>query len=417
MKRRKFLSLAAQGAVGAAAAGLVVACEQATNTPAAQSAPTPAAQPTTAPAAAATATRPAATTAPAATAPTPTSQPSAPTTQTLPTVDWQMATSWPVSLDTIFGGAKYFADRVAALTDGKFKITPRAAGELAPGTQVLDAVQQGAVPLGHTASYYYIGKSPITAFGTALPFGFTAQQQNAWLYEGGGLKLLQEMYEKKFGVIQFPAGNTGAQMGGWFRKELNNVNDLKGLKMRIPGLGGQTMTKLGVTVQVLAGGEIFQALQTGAVDAAEWVGPYDDEILGFHKVAQNYYYPGWWEPGPALEVEVNLAKWRELPKPYQEAIKTAAAESNIQMLARYDTRNNESLKKLLAGGVKLRPYPKDIMEAAEKAAFEIFDDTASKDADFKTVFTQWKAFREAVYTWNNVNEFSFAGYVYSKLKS
>jgi TRAP-type mannitol/chloroaromatic compound transport system substrate-binding protein len=335
--------------------------------------------------------------------------------QAQPSLQWDMATSWPISLDTIFGGAQVFADRVGAMTSGKFAIRPRAAGELAPGLQVLDVVSQGAVPIGHTASYYYVGKTPITAFDTALPFGLNAQQQNAWLYEGGGLSKLQELYAKNFNIIQFPAGNTGVQMGGWFRKEIQTVADLQGLKMRIPGLGGQVMTKLGVTVQAIAGGEIFQALQTGAVDAAEWVGPYDDEKLGFNKVAQFYYYPGWWEPGPSLEVEINLNKWNELPKEYQEIVKTAAFEANLTMLARYDAKNHEALKRLVDAGVKLTPYSPEIMEAAEKASFQLYDEFAAKDADFKALFEPWKEFRTGVYEWHKINETGFTSYVFSKL--
>lgn len=334
----------------------------------------------------------------------------------LPTLNWQMATSWPVALDTIIGGAKTFADRLAALTGGKFKITPRPAGELAPPLEVLNVVSQGAVPCGHTASYLYVGKSAATAFGTALPFGLNAQQQNAWLYEGNGLQKLQELYARKFGVIQFPAGNTGTQMGGWFRKEISKVSDLQGLKMRIPGLGGQVMGKLGVTVQTLAGGEIFQALQTGAIDAAEWVGPYDDEKLGLQKIAKYYYYPGWWEPGATLEVQINLKEWKKLPSQYQEAIKTAAFEANTIMLARYDARNNEALQRLVQGGVQLRSYSDEILAAAEKASFELFDELAAKDADFKSIFADWKQFRDRVYAWNNINEGSFSRYSYSKIK-
>jgi TRAP-type mannitol/chloroaromatic compound transport system substrate-binding protein len=325
-----------------------------------------------------------------------------------------MATSWPAALDTIFGGAQVFAERVDVLTGGKFKIRPRAAGELAPGTQVLDVVSQGAVPIGHTASYYYIGKTPVTAFGTALPFGLNAQQQNAWLLEGGGLKQLQGIYASKFNVIQFPAGNTGAQMGGWFRKEINTVADMQGLKMRIAGLGSQVMSKLGLTAQVIAGGEIFQALQTGTIDAAEWVSAYDDEKLGLNKVAQFYYYPGWWEPGPTLEVEVNLGKWNELPASYQEIIKVAAFEANTIMPARYDIKNGAALKSLVAGGTQLRPYSPEIMAAAEQASFQLFDELAAKDADFKAVYEPWKEFRTGVYEWNKINEGSFANYVYSK---
>ena len=332
----------------------------------------------------------------------------------LPELTWEMPTSWPTALDTIFGGATSFADAVSAMTGGKFKINPRAAGEVAPGLEVLNVVQEGAFPIGHTASYYYVGKSPVTAFGTALPFGLNAQQQNAWLYDGGGLKLMQDAYAKLFNVIQFPAGNTGVQMGGWFRKEINTVADLQGLKMRIPGLGGQVMTRLGVNVQTLPGGEIFQALQTGAIDAAEWVGPYDDEKLGLHKAADFYYYPGWWEPGPTLEVQINLDEWNKLPAVYQEILKSASYVANLTMLARYDSRNNVALQSLLGQGVQLRPYSQEILEAAEKASFELYDELAAKDADFKTVYEEWKKFREGIYAWNNINEGGFSRYINSK---
>ena len=396
MKRRDFLRGAAVGVIGGLGMTLA-ACSNA-----------PAAAPTSAPAAGAPTDAPAAaTSAPQAQAPAQGSS--------MPAVEWEMATSWPQSLDTIYGGAVVTAERVAAMTNGMFQITPRVAGELAPATQVLDVVSQGAVAAGHTASYYYIGKSPVTAFGTAIPFGFTAQQQNAWLYEAGGLGQMQEIYARLFNVIQFPAGNTGTQMGGWFRKEINSVADLNGLKMRIPGLGGQVMTKLGVTVQVLGAGEIFQALQTGAVDAAEFVGPYDDEKLGFNQVAEFYYYPGWWEPGPSLEVEVNLDEWNKLPKEYQEILKTACHEANTIMLARYDARNNEALGRLIAGGTKLRAYSDEILGAAEKAAFELYDEFAAKDADFKAVYEPWKAFRERIYRWMKLNQTAFESYLYSKI--
>ena len=396
MKRRDFLRGAAVGVIGGLGMTLA-ACSNA-----------PAAAPTSAPAAGAPTDAPAAaTSAPQAQAPAQGSS--------MPAVEWEMATSWPQSLDTIYGGAVVTAERVAAMTNGMFQITPRVAGELAPATQVLDVVSQGAVAAGHTASYYYIGKSPVTAFGTAIPFGFTAQQQNAWLYEAGGLGQMQEIYARLFNVIQFPAGNTGTQMGGWFRKEINSVADLNGLKMRIPGLGGQVMTKLGVTVQVLGAGEIFQALQTGAVDAAEFVGPYDDEKLGFNQVAEFYYYPGWWEPGPSLEVEVNLDEWNKLPKEYQEILKTACHEANTIMLARYDARNNEALGRLIAGGTKLRAYSDEILGASEKAAFELYDEFAAKDADFKAVYEPWRAFRDRIYRWMKLNQTAFESYLYAKI--
>ncbi|MBV7330055.1 TRAP transporter substrate-binding protein DctP [Chloroflexi bacterium TSY] len=331
--------------------------------------------------------------------------------QSLPEINWQMATSWPVALDTIFGGAQVLAERVTAMTGGKFTIQARAAGELAPGLEVLNVVQEGAVPIGHTASYYYIGKSPITAFGTALPFGLSARQQNAWLYEGGGSQLLQEAYAERFGVIQFPAGNTGVQMGGWFNKEINSTADMEGLKMRIPGLGGQVMDRLGVTVQVLPGGEIFQALQTGAIDAAEWVGPYDDEKLGFHKAASFYYFPGWWEPGPSLEIQINLDEWNALPEEYQEVLKTAAFEANMTMMARYDAKNPGALQTLLSDGdITLLPFPDDVMEAAEEAAFELFDEFATNDTDFGSILAEWSAFREGIQTWHGLAETAYLNF-------
>lgn len=344
-----------------------------------------------------------------------TPQPEQAMAQDLPELNWDMPTSWPVALDAIFGGAQTFANTVSTLTGGKFTITPRPAGEVAPGTEVLNVVQEGAFPIGHTASYYYIGKSPVTAFGATVPFGLTAQQQNAWLYDGGGLQLLQDAYKKLFNVIQFPAGNTGVQMGGWFRKEINTVADLQGLKMRIPGLGGQVMAKLGVTVQTLPGGEIFQALQTGAIDAAEWVGPYDDEKLGLHKAAQFYYYPGWWEPGPSLEVEINLDEWNKLPAFYQECVKVASYVANMSMLATYDARNNDALARLVEGGVQLRAYSEEIMNAAEEVSFALYDELAANDADFAAVYTEWKKFRDRIYAWHNINEVSFARHYSAKL--
>ncbi len=331
--------------------------------------------------------------------------------QSLPDIHWDMATSWPVGLDTIFGGAQTLAKRVTAMTAGKFTIEARAAGELAPGLEVLNVVEQGAVPIGHTASYYYVGKSPVTAFGTALPFGLTSRQQNAWLYEGGGLDLLQDFYGSKFNVIQFPAGNTGVQMGGWFNKEIKSLADMEGLKMRIPGLGAKVMDKLGVTVQVLPGGEIFQALQTGAIDAAEWVGPYDDEKLGFHKVTSFYYYPGWWEPGPSLEVQINLDEWNKLPEVYQEILKTAAYEANMTMMARYDAKNPAALQKLLGeSDVTMAPFPDDVMKASEEAAFELFDEFAAADADFGSILKQWAAFREGIQNWHGFAENAYLSY-------
>lgn len=342
---------------------------------------------------------------------TPTSAQNDAASSDLPRVEWRMATSWPQALDTIYGGAQSVSDRVSALTGGKFTIEPYAAGEIVPGLEVLDAVQAGTVECGHTASYYYVGKNPALAFGTTVPFGLNAQQQNAWLYHGGGLEAMHKLYAD-FGVISFPAGNTGAQMGGWFKNEVKGVSDLQGLKMRIPGLGGKVMAALGVNVQVLPGGEIFLALDRNAIDAAEFVGPYDDEKLGLADAAKYYYYPGWWEPGATLELQVNQQTWDQLPTEYQEILKTAAYEANLDMLAKYDARNGDALQRLVDKGVQLTPYSDEIMQAAEKASFELYEQDASNDAAFKEVYDNWKAFRENVNAWNGINELSFSRFIH-----
>ena len=330
----------------------------------------------------------------------------------LPEISMEIATSWPPSLDTIFGGAQIFAERVSAMTGGKFNLTARAAGELVPGLEILQSVEQNSVSIGHTASYYYTGKSPATAFGTALPFGMTARQQNAWLYEGGGLQLMQDFYADKFGVIQFPAGNTGAQMGGWYNKEINTPADLEGLVMRIPGLGGEVMGMLGATVQVLPGGEIYQALQTGAIDATEWVGPYDDLTMGFHEVSKYYYYPGWWEPGPTLEIQFNLGEWDKLPEVYKEVVKTASVEANMSMLARYDAKNIDALATIRnESEVELRPFSSEVLQAAQEAAFSLYDQKSQDDSDFATIFKQWNAFREGLQEWHGFNEATYLNFI------
>ncbi|MGB7084346.1 MAG: TRAP transporter substrate-binding protein [Phormidesmis sp.] len=325
----------------------------------------------------------------------------------LPNVRWRMATSWPQSLDTIYGGAQTISDRISALTDGRFTIEPYAAGEIVPGLQVLDAVQEGTVECGHSAAYYYVGKNPALAFGTTVPFGLNAQQQNAWFYHGGGLDTMHKLYAD-FGVISFPAGNTGVQMGGWFKNNIQSVSDLQGLKMRIPGLGGEVMAALGVNVQVLPGGEIFLALDRGAIDAAEFVGPYDDEKLGLNEAATYYYYPGWWEPGATLDATVNLDAWNSLPAEYQEIFKTATYEANINMLAKYDALNGAALKSLVDKGTELIPYSDEILTAASDAATTLFEDNASKDGTFKEIYESWKSFREVVTGWNRINELSFS---------
>ncbi|HLM37988.1 MAG TPA: TRAP transporter substrate-binding protein [Microvirga sp.] len=330
--------------------------------------------------------------------------------QSMPELKWRMQSGFPKSLDTIYGGAEVIAKYVSEATDGKFQIQPFAAGEIVGTAQVADAVGNGTIEMGHTCSYYYFGKDPTFAIGTALPFGLNARQMNAWLYHGTGNDLLNEFYAKH-NLYGMPAGNTGVQMGGWFRKEIKTVQDMQGLKMRIAGLAGQVMTKLGVVPQQIPGGDIYPALERGTIDAAEWVGPYDDEKLGFAKVAPFYYYPGFWEGGPSIHLFINQAKWKELPKAYQAILTTASGYANSDMLAKYDARNPAALRRLLGAGTQLRPFAPEIMEAAFKAANEVYDDVSSKNADFKKIYDSVRAFRNEEYLWFQVAEYAFDNFM------
>lgn len=326
-----------------------------------------------------------------------------------PLIKWRMASSFPKSLDTIWNVAPQLAQRVEELTDGKFQIRPFAAGEIVPGLGVLDAVQAGTVECGHTASYYYVGKDASFAFDTTLPFGLTARQQNAWLYFGGGLEMMRELF-KTYNIINFPGGNTGTQMGGWFRKEVKSLADLKGLKMRIPGFGGKIMAELGAVPQTIAGNDIYPALEKGAIDAAEWVGPHDDEKLGFYKVAKFYYYPGFWEPGPTLSFYVNLDQWNKLPKEYKSAFEVAAAEANLLMAAKYDAQNPAALNRLIKSGAQLRIYPKDMLDAANTVAEKLYAEEAAKNPRFKKIFDSWSRFRNDQRNWFKVAENTMASF-------
>ena len=323
-----------------------------------------------------------------------------------PEVKWRLASSFPKSLDAIFGAAEIVAKRVAAATGGKFQIQVFAGGEIVPGFGVLDAVKDGTVQLGHSASYYFVGKDPTFAFDTAIPFGLNSRQQTAWMYEGGGLALLREFF-KDYNIYNIPCGNTGAQMGGWFRKEIKTVADLKGLKFRIGGFAGQVLSKLGVVPQQIPGGDIYPALEKGTIDAAEWIGPYDDEKLGFNKVAKNYYYPGWWEGGPQLSIYVNMGEWAKLPKEYQSILESACWEAHIYMQARYDAKNPAALKRLVAGGTKLMPFSNDVMAACYKAAQELYAETAAKNPKFAKVYEPWKKFRDEQIEWFSICEGRF----------
>jgi TRAP-type mannitol/chloroaromatic compound transport system substrate-binding protein len=326
--------------------------------------------------------------------------------QSSPEVKWRLTSSFPKSLDTIYGASEVMAKYVSDMTDGKFQIQCFAAGEIVPGLQALDATSNGTVEMSHTVSYYYVGKDPTFAVFASVPFGLNARQQNSWLYQGGGNELANEFF-KKFQVVGFPCGNTGTQMGGWFRKEIKTVADLSGLKFRIGGIAGQVLQKLGVVPQQLAGGEIYPALEKGTIDAAEWVGPYDDEKLGFNKVAKFYYYPGFWEGGPTVHAFANLDKWNSLPKNYQVILEAATTYANTWMAARYDMQNPTAFKKLVAGGTQLKPFSDEILEACLKATNELWGELSAKNADFKKTIEAMKAYSSDEYLWWQVAEYRF----------
>ena len=326
-------------------------------------------------------------------------------------IRWRLVSSFPRGLDTIYGGAEVLSETISAMTDGNFEIRVYPAGEIVPGLQVMDAVQQGTVQMGQSASYYFTGKNPALAFDTCFPFGLTSRQQDAWLAEGGGRELMDDLFGD-FSIKTLPAGNTGTQAGGWFRRPVETPADLRGLKMRIPGLGGQVMDRLGVTVQVIAGGDIFPALERGAIDATEWVGPYDDEKLGFHKVAKLYYYPGWWEPGPSLTYYVHRPDWDALPATYREALTAAATHSARAMLTRYDARNPQALERLLAEGVEMRPFSREILEAARRESEALLEEGAAGDASFRRVLDGWRKFRRDSFRWFSTAEHAYASFVY-----
>ncbi|WP_420133247.1 TRAP transporter substrate-binding protein [Rhodopseudomonas sp.] len=330
--------------------------------------------------------------------------------QSSPEVKWRLTSSFPKSLDTIYGGAEYLSKQVAEMTDNKFQIQVFAAGEVVPGLQALDATSNGTVEMCHTVSYYYVGKDPTFAVFASVPFGLNARQQNSWLYQGGGNELANEFY-KKHGVIGFPSGNTGTQMGGWFRKEIKTVADMSGLKMRIGGIAGQVLQKVGVVPQQIAGGDIYPALEKGTIDAAEWVGPYDDEKLGFQKVAKYYYYPGFWEGGPTVHAFANLDKFNALPKSYQSILANAAEATNTWMAARYDMQNPTALKRLVASGTQLRPFSNEILDACLKATNELWGEISAKNPDFKKAIEAMQAYRSDQYLWWQVAEYPYDSFM------
>ena len=331
--------------------------------------------------------------------------------QSMPEIKWRLTSSFPKSLDTIYGGAEVFSKAVSEATDGKFQIQCFAAGEIVPALQAVDAVQNGSVELAHTCPYYFIGKDPTWALGTAVPFGPNSRQQNAWMMHGGGLQLLNEFYAK-YNIVGLMGGNTGVQMGGWFRKEIKTPADLNGLKFRMGGFAGMVLSKLGAVPQMIAGGDIYPALEKGTIDGAEWVGPYDDQKLGFNKVAPFYYYPGWWEGGAMIHFLINDKKYAELPKQYKSILDSVSNYVNVDMQAKYDAKNPPALIDLVRnGGAQLRAFPQDVMDACYKAAQEVYTETSAKNPAFKKIHDAMTAFRNDGYLWWQVAEYTYDNYM------
>ena len=326
--------------------------------------------------------------------------------QSMPETKWRLTSSFPKSLDTLYGAAEVFAKAVAEATDNRFQIQVFAAGEIVPAFQAADAVANGTVEMCQTASYYFLGKDLAFALPCAIPFGPNARGQNAWQYHGGGIELMNEFY-KKFNIHALPAGNTGAQMGGWFRKEIKDLSDLNGLKYRIGGFAGRVLAKLGVVAQQIPAGEIYPALEKGTIDGAEWVGPYDDEKLGLQKVAPFYHYPGWWEGGTMVHHFINIERWNQLPPSYKSLLRTASDMANVWMTAKYDAVNPAALKRLVAGGAQLKPFPPAVMDACLKASLEVYQEVAAANPDFKKIWENIWAFRNDHYLWWQVSEYTY----------
>jgi TRAP-type mannitol/chloroaromatic compound transport system substrate-binding protein len=319
---------------------------------------------------------------------------------------WRLASSFPKSLDTIYGGAEVFAKKVSDMSGGKFQISVHAAGELMPAFGVVDGVQNGTIEAAHTVPYYFFGKDETFAIGGAIPFGLNSRQMTAWMMEGNGLKLMREFYAG-FNIMSFPCGNTGAQMAGWYRKPIQSLADVKGLKMRIGGFSGKVLERIGGVPQNIPGGEIYQALEKGTIDAAEWIGPYDDQKLGFNKVAPHYAYPAWWEGGPQIDLFINQKAYAGLSAEYKAIVEAASAFAHVDMQAKYDAKNPPALKQLVAGGTKLFRLPKDVMEAAFKESQALYSELSAKNPRWKKVYEDYAKFRAEQNLWFRFAEAGF----------
>ncbi|SFD79321.1 TRAP transporter substrate-binding protein [Roseivivax sediminis] len=333
--------------------------------------------------------------------------------QSQPQVQWRCTSSFPQSLDTIYGGAQDVAKYVREATDGAFDIQVFAGGEIVPGLQAADAVQNGTVEMCHTAAYYYVGKSPTWALGAVIPYGLNNRGMNAWLYYGGGIDALNNFYNAQ-GLHYLPAGNTGTQMGGWFRNEIGGLSDMDGLQMRIAGLAGRIMEQIGVVPQQIAGGDIYPSLERGTIDAAEWIGPYDDEKLGFYQVAPYYYYPGWWEGNLTLNMFIGTEAWEGLPDTYKRLLETACRAANTEMMAEYDYKNPTALRSLVENGAQLRAFPQEVLDATYDAALSLYSDLRGNTDGWAEIYDSMMEFQAEHFLWQQVAESTFARFMMDK---
>jgi len=323
------------------------------------------------------------------------------------TIKWKMVTTWPKNFPGLGTGANNLARLITEMSGGRLKVKVYGAKELVPPFEVFDAVSRGTAEMGHGAAYYWKGKTAAAQFFAAVPFGLTAQEMNGWLYNGGGLELWREIY-KPFGILPAAAGNTGVQMAGWFNKEIKSIADLKGLKMRIPGLGGEVLKRAGGTPVNLPGGEIFSSLKTGAIDATEWVGPYNDLAFGLYKAAKFYYYPGWHEPGTTLEALINKEAFEKLPDDLQSIVLNACKITNQDMIAEYTTRNQQALDTLVnKHKVKVLKLPDEVLEKLQSLSDEVINDVAKTDKMTKKVFKSFKSYRDNVKKWSDISELAY----------
>jgi len=337
----------------------------------------------------------------------------APAVHAQQSIRWRITSSFPKSLDTLYGAAEVFAKQVTSASGGRLTVTAHPPGELVPAFGVVDAVQKGTVEGGHTAPYYFFGKDETFALDCAVPFGMNSRQMTAWMYHGNGLKLTRDFY-RQYDIVNFPAGNTGVQMGGWYRKEIKSVEDLKGLKFRVGGFAGRVLERLGVVPQNIPGGEIYPALEKGTIDAAEWVGPYDDLKLGFYKVAKNYYYPGFWEGGPQLSIYLNAKTWEALPADLKAIVEAAASHAHVDMQARYDALNPQALRKLIAEGTRVAALPRDVLQASFKAAHDVYAEVSAKNQNWAKMWADYSRFRGEQYQWFNYAERSYDNFMFSQ---